>query len=172
MGEQVTFRVRLTITGDTDVTGVVLVDTFENEYLEFVSASSICELVPNFPDASHSSLGCEVGTVSPGTTDAPGTKVVEYNLVFKALKSTLPGRTLNEVVASLDLDGAGPGAPAEIGPATADVEIIEILGLQLPPTGDGSTEDAGRNWVIVALLFGTASLGAVGVVVKARERSR
>lgn len=172
VGEQVTFRVRLTITGDTDVTQVVLVDTFENEYLEFVSSSGLCELVPNFPDAAHSSLGCEIGTVSPGTPDAPGTKVIDYHLVFKALKSTLPDRTINEAIASLDLDGDGPGAPAEIGPAADDVEIIEILGVQLPPTGDGSTEGTGSNWMILAVLFGAASLGGVSVVVWNRERLR
>ncbi len=172
VGEQVTFRVRLTITGDTDVTQVVLVDTFENEYLEFVSSSGLCTLVANFPDAAHSSVGCEVGTVSPGTADAPGTEVVEYNLVFRALKSTLPDRTVNEVTATLDLDGDGPGAPAQIGPAADDVEIIEIIGVQLPPTGDGSTQDSRNSLLILAVLFGAVSLGSVGAVAWNRERFR
>lgn len=173
VGEEVTFDVELTIAGDTDVTEVLLIDTFEHDYLKFVSASTICSVVPNFPDDDHSSIGCEIGTITPGSEGEPGSVTLEYTLVFEAVKSTLPDRTINQVVARMDLDGDGPGGPAEIGPATADVEIIEVLGIQLPPTGDGSMEagNSPAGLVLVALLA-SVSLGGVVAVQRRRHIGR
>ena len=171
VGESVTFRVRLTVSGDTPVSDVAVIDTFESQYLEFSSASGDCALVEGHPDPSHSSVICYIGDVSPASGATPGTQVFEYELTFTAVGSTLPGTTINEAIASLDLDGAGPGAPAEIGPATAAVEVIEVLGLQLPPTGDGSTSTPSGG-PAPALALGAMALGVLAALGVRRHRQR
>jgi hypothetical protein len=166
VGEIVTFRVTLRVTGDTMVTAVSLSDLFEHEYLEYVGSSPAnCILHSGIADVSRSVLLCEIGTLVPGTEGNPGEAEVVYHLTFRAVASTLPGVTRNEATAVLDLDGTGPGGIVEIGPATADVEIIEVLGLQLPPTGDGSIQtEVVWPW-LGAILWALALLSIGGMVV-------
>ena len=131
VGESVTFEVALTATGDSDLEDVTLIDTFDNASLEFVSSSSACTLHAGIPDAAHSTLECAVGTLSPGTPGDPGTVNWSITFTFTAIAATTPDRTVNSATA---LIGDSP-----VGPADADVEIIEVKGVQLPPSGDGST---------------------------------
>ena len=153
VGEAVTFTIALTVTSDEALTGVGMVDTYENAYLSYIdSLPAGCVLFQNQPDNAHDLVACEVGDV------AAGTHTFVFDLTFEAIASTTPDRTVTQVVAVVDGD--------EVGPATADVEIIEVLGVQLPPSGDGSlaaTGDAGTWWLLVALaaalsVAGTASL--------------
>jgi len=165
VGELVTFRVTLRVTGDTTVTSVSLADVFEHEYLQYVGSSPAnCTLHESLVDAGHSAVVCELGSMTPGTEGNPGEAEAVYNLTFRALASTLPGVTTNSALAMLDPDGDGPSGMVEIGPATADVEIIDVPTLQLPPTGDGPA-DHGVVWpwlmaAILGLLAFVATAGA------------
>ena len=131
MGDLVTFTVEVTASGDSELNDVSIVDAFEHGVLEFVSSSSACTLHAGVPDADHSSLECAVGTLAPGTAGEPGTDSWSIVLTFRAIAATTPDRTVNTVIAL--------AANGTVGPAQADVEIIEVLGVQLPPSGDGST---------------------------------
>ena len=121
VGESVTFEVTLTATGDSDLEDVTLIDTFDNASLEFVSSSSACTLHAGIPDAAHSTLECAVGTLSPGTPGDPGTVNWSITFTFTAIAATTPDRTVNSATA---LIGDSP-----VGPADADVEIIEVKGV-------------------------------------------
>ena len=164
VGETVRFTVTGTITGDTALQNVTLTDTFPTEYLQYLSVFSgnpaACPLT------APGTVTCSAGTVTPGAVGAPGSETVSFELSFRALKSTLPGRAVNSVVLSGDPDGSGPGAPIQIGPATADVQIIDVKGLQLPPLGDGSAAasgTSGRGIALTTLAFGILSLVPVAV---------
>jgi hypothetical protein len=178
VGETVTFRFTLTISGDTTVTEVGLLDTFENKYLRYVGASpSGCVLVPNFPDRRHDAIACDVGAVTPGTAGNPGTVEFTYDVAFEAVASTLPGRTVNEVIARLDPDGAGPASATTIGPASADIAIVDVLSLQLPPAGDGSAQADGTTAMPLAaltlvLLSGVVAVAARRALLPLRSRRR
>jgi Domain of unknown function (DUF5979) len=166
VGERVNFTVTLSITGDTTVTGVTLTDTFENAYLRYVSSAPAgCTVTPNVPDAARSQISCPIGDVTPGTAGSPGTRSFAYSFAFDALAPT-PTRTVNTVLARADLDGTGPGAPANIGPATADVQIID-LPVALPKAGDGTIgmPASALEWsllALVALAVGAAFAAASG----------
>jgi len=153
VGDEVTFTIALTVTSDEALSGVGMVDTYENAHLRYIdSLPAGCVLFANQPDSAHDLVACEVGDV------AAGTHTFVFDLTFVAIASTTPDRTVNSVVAMVDGD--------QVGPATADVEVIEVLGVQLPPSGDGSLaarQDAGTWWLLVALaaalsVAGTASL--------------
>ena len=167
VGERVNFTVTLSITGDTTVTGVTLTDTFEHAYLRYVaSAPAGCTVTPNVPDASRSQISCPIGDVTPGTSGNAGTRSFAYSFAFDALAPT-PTRTVNSVIARADLDGTGPQAPANIGPSTADVQIID-LPVALPKAGDGSMglmAATPLQWsllALVALAVGAAFAAASG----------
>ncbi|MFN8639649.1 MAG: hypothetical protein U0360_09380 [Dehalococcoidia bacterium] len=161
VGERVTFGVGLSITGDTTVTGVTLTDTFDTTYLRFLASTPAgCIAVPAVPDAAHSQVRCAIGDVSPGSAGNPGTKDFSYEFAFEALAVT-PG-TVDSVVASADLDGAGPAGPASIGPATAEVAIIG-LPTSLPNAGSGlaGVVPAGRVALAAVILVAVATIVAV-----------
>jgi uncharacterized repeat protein (TIGR01451 family) len=130
VGELVTFLVEVTAMGDSTLDGVTVVDTFEHAFLEFVSSTSACTLHADVPDADHSSLECVIGTLTPGTPGNPGTASLSIGITFRAIAATTPERTVNSAIAGVD--------GGSVGPAQADVEIVEVLGVQLPPSGDGS----------------------------------
>ena len=176
VGERVIFDVVLTITGDSSVTGVTLTDTFENTYLRYVSSlPSGCTLAPNAPDAAHSEIRCPIGDVTPGSLGSPGTRSFPYQFQFDAVAPT-PTRTVDSAIVRADLDGGGPADPTIVGPAVADVRIIDLPGL--PKAGDGSVGNPGASgrdhlWLVLAV---TAALGLAGLmlslVVNAVSRAR
>jgi hypothetical protein len=130
VGETVTVRFTLTISDDTTITQVSLLHIFENKYLRYVGASpSKCVLVPTFPDRCHGAIACDVGTVTPGTPGRPGTVEFTCDVALEAVASTFPGRTVNEAIARLDPDGAGPASATTIDPASADIAIVDVLSL-------------------------------------------
>ena len=129
-----TFEITLSFTGTDALVDTELVDIFENEYLEYRSISMggtalACEHFANTPDAAHDMVVCDLGTLS-----GP----ISVTAEFEALSSTLPDRTLNTAYAEADPDGDGPEGRVAIGPASDDVEIIEVLAL--PPLGDAPLE--------------------------------
>jgi uncharacterized repeat protein (TIGR01451 family) len=160
VGERVIFTITLTITGDTQVTGVTLTDTFENTYLRFVESNpGACTVTPRTPDPLHDQVTCPIGDVTPGTPGNPGSVSFVYLFTFEALAVT-PTHTVNRVVARADLDGAGPAGPATIGPAE-DVVTISGLPSALPRAGGGLIEalvPSGRVLLLTAVL--APALGA------------
>ncbi len=153
VGESVTFTIATMITGDTTVTAG-LVDTFEHDYLGFVSADPACVLIENMPDADHSIVACDIGEVTPGSSGSPGTLTFTFDLTFEALQPTTPARTVNSVVAVLGTD--------QIGPAIDDVEIIASP--TLPPSGDGTLSDDAKSAVnIFAVAFASVVLAISGL---------
>ena len=154
VGESVTFVISTTISGDTTVASAGLLDVFEHAHLGFVSADPACQLFANMPDASHSTVACDIGEVTPGTSGSPGSLTFSFELTFEALQPTSPGRTVNSVVAVLD--------DQQVGPATDDVEIIQTP--TLPPAGDGSLgHDATSAANIFAVTFATLVLAVSGL---------
>jgi hypothetical protein len=158
VGERVTFTVTLTVTGDTPVTGVTLVDTYEHAYLRFVSsAPGGCISAPL--DAGRSQVMCALGDLNPASGGAAGSVSRVYMLTFDALAPV--SRTVDCVVAQADLDGTGPATPASIGPACDGVPVIG-LPLALPNAGDGEViEESFREttgtilrWVMLSAVVG------------------
>jgi hypothetical protein len=151
VGETVRFRVALNVSGDQSLSGVGLLDTYENAYLHFDQSSPAgCVLFERQPDNAHDLIACEIGDV------APGTHTFVFDLEFTAVAPTVPLRTLNEVVGVVD--------GGQVGPASADVEIVEVLGAQLPPAGDGSLSSAqeqSARWTLVAVFVLLSGAGSI-----------
>src|SRR5690606_22152385 len=115
VGEQVTFRVTLTVTGDTTVTDVGIVDDFDPDHLRFVSSSPAgCVAAPSLAPNGRDAVVCDMGDITPGSPGNPGSQTVTVTLTFEAVASTLPGRTVNNATALVDLDGDGPGGQSTI----------------------------------------------------------
>lgn len=168
VGERVAFDVGLTITGDTQVTGVTLTDTYENGYLQFVSSSPAgCITVPGVPDAAHSQVRCALGDVTPGSPGNPGSQSFAYKFTFEALAVT--PRTVDAVIANADLDGTGPAGPATIGPATAEVAIIG-LPITLPRAGLGGLARFIPPWPVLLALAALAPMA--GAIASRRRQAR
>ena len=167
VGERVTFTVTLTVKGDSTTTGVSLVDTYENAYLRFVSSAPAGCISGPAAEAGKSQVMCALPDMVPGTA---GTSQV-YMLTFDALAPT--SRTVDSVVAKLDLDGTGPAVPATIGPATDSVSII-ALPSALPKAGDGELVESTQGMGDVALrwLMFSSLLGFVGAAMVAFRGSR
>ena len=129
VGETVTFNVAVTFQGE--LRNIELLDVFDHGELSFVGASAFditldCQVFAGIPDASHSTVGCPLGTA---------TETFSVQLEFSALASTLPGSTVNQASVINDQDGVGGDPPTTTGPVSANVEIIEVLALA--PLGDG-----------------------------------
>ena len=176
VGETVTFDIELSFSGDTTVSDVTLTDVFENEFLAYTGAffgdfELTCSEFAN-ATAGHNSVTCAVGDVTPGSAGSPGSQSYTFRVEFTALAPTTPGRTLNQAW----VEGTVEGSKVTLGPATADVEIVEVLGLQLPPTGDGSlfhAREAGTPialWIVAAVAAAATTLGATGARVAIRRR--
>ena len=103
---------------------------------------------------------CDLGTITGAIT-----ALAE----FEALKSTLPDRTLNEVSAAFDPDGDGPAGRHRIGPASDDVEIIEVLAL--PPLGDGAATAEPLSTPLGAALAGIGLAALLTLGGRARTAS-
>ena len=155
VGEVVRFTIALNVSSDEPLVGVGLLDTYENAFLRFTgSAPAGCVLFVNQPDNAHDLVACDVGDVDAGMHS------FAFDLAFEAIAPTTPDRTINTVVGVFD--------ESEVGPADAEVEIVEVLGVQLPPAGDGSLAAAAGPsslaWSLIAL---TALLSSFGTVVLA-----
>jgi hypothetical protein len=151
VGETVGFQIALNVSGDQPLSDVGLLDTYENAYLRFEQSSPAgCALFEQQPDNAHDLVACEIGDV------APGTHTFVFDLEFTAVAPTTPDRTLNEVVGVVD--------GGQVGPASADVEIVEVLSAQLPPAGDGSslaTQGANARWLMLATFVVLSASGSI-----------
>ena len=176
-GASVIFEVGVAFQGG-DLQQAALVDVYERQFLAFQSASAgnvplPCEVFVGMPDGSHSTVVCDLGTLTQG---------VAMRVGFTALAPSLPGVTENQAFIQHDPDGSGPGGPVMFGPATAAVEIVEVL--VLPTLGDGDVGSAGGAMnpahaalalllmsAAAALVFGACTLTGQGAEAGARRRS-
>ena len=152
VGDTVVFRIDV---GLTDVPGTNEADvfiTFDDAHLAYVGAlASECSTIA-------SGIVCDFGTASVDFS---------FDLDFTALAVT--DSTATNATLGADFDGAGPGAAAVAGPASADVAIVDVEGIQLPPLGDGSFAAGASTsgpltmvlWVIALGSVGGAALGGV-----------
>lgn len=145
--DTVVFRIDVSL-ADVPVTNEaeVLV-TFDDAHLEYIGAlTSACTLFPV-------GIVCDFG---------PATAGFSFDLDFTALEVT-PSTATNATLGA-DYDGAGPGAAETAGPATADVAIVAVEGIQLPPLGDGSAGTLASTTTTGPLLaiIGIVAFGAVG----------
>jgi hypothetical protein len=162
VGEEVTFRVDVGLTDVPAENTAVVWYSFDDSELAYVAASyngtdlSQCALM------SAGVIHCDFGTVSSGFS---------YNLLFEALQVAEASTT--EAALDADFDGGGPLDPAMAGPALADVDIIDVEGISLPPLGDGSVTAAGTgpSFQLVALL-GAVVLATTGLAVRLRTGAR
>jgi len=87
----VRFAVTLTVTGDTSLTDVMVVDTFENRFLAALTPLPAgCTMTTRNPDVAHHTITCRIPAVVPGTPANPGTTRLDYTFSFRALTSTPP----------------------------------------------------------------------------------
>lgn len=157
VGDTVVFRIDVGLT-DVPVTNEADVFiTFDDAHLAYVGAlASECSTIA-------SGIVCDFGAASADFS---------FDLDFTALAVT--DSTATNATLGADFDGPGPGAAAVAGPASADVAIVDVEGIQLPPLGDGSFATGSSTsgpltialWVIALGSVGGAALGGV-----ARRRS-
>lgn len=144
VGDEVTFRIDVTLTGVPDANEAQVLVEFDSSYLSYQSASvAQCQLI-------GIGVACDFGQIS---TD------FSFDVHFTALAVT--NSTATDATLGSDFDGPGAGGNTVAGPASADVAIVDIAGVQLPPLGDGSSAIAGSSGSTLPLTAGIVLLGAV-----------
>ena len=164
VGDGVVFNITGTLESAPSATEVQVLVEFDGSKLGFVEARvgdvslSQCSLL----DAGR--LFCDFGNLNAD---------FEFQVHFTALDVT--SSTATDATLGADFDGDGPVAMAVAGPASDDVEIVAVEGLQLPPTGDGSlavgTSGGSRTVPMIGGLLAMALLGA-GISARAIRRRR
>ena len=164
VGDGVVFNITGTLESAPSATDVQVLVEFDGSKLGFVEARvgdvslSQCSLL----DAGR--LFCDFGNLNAD---------FEFQVHFTALDVT--SSTATDATLGADFDGDGPVAMAVAGPASDDVEIVAVEGLQLPPTGDGSlavgTSGGSRTVPMIGGLLAMALLGA-GISARAIRRRR
>lgn len=144
--DTVVFRIDVSLADVPLANEAEVLITFDDGHLDYIgSLTSECTLFPI-------GVVCDFG---------PATTGFSFDLDFTALEVT--PSTATDATLGADYDGAGPGAAETAGPATADVAIVDVEGIQLPPLGDGSASDlaaTGGFGPLVGVL-GIIVLGAV-----------
>jgi LPXTG-site transpeptidase (sortase) family protein len=126
VGEEIMFRIDVVLEGFPAETETTVLYNFDPSVMKYLRATTDAfEL-----DACGLSAGavkCEFGVASSDFS---------ITLHFEGLAISEPPS--NETAATLivDFDGPGPSAGLVAGPAPADVGIIDVAGIQLPPLGD------------------------------------
>ncbi len=144
--DTVIFRIDVSLTDVPLTNEAEVLITFDDAHLDYIgSLTSECALFPV-------GIVCDFG---PATAD------FSFDLDFTALEVT--PSTATHATLGADYDGAGPGAAETAGPASADVAIVDVEGIQLPPLGDGTASPLGSNSGAMPLLgiLGIVALGAV-----------
>ena len=154
-GDRVAFDISVTFSGSL-LPNAEIVDVYENAYLEldgiYLGSMALdCTVFANTPDAAHDTVACAVGDLSGPT---------RFTARFTAIQATLPGRTLDEASVLSDPDGPGGDPPITTGPASDDVEIVEVLAL--PPLGDGPVAAEGGTGVAILAVVAAAVAAALG----------
>lgn len=151
VGDQVTFRIDVTLTSVPAANEAQVLVQFDDSHLAYQGASwdgvdlSQCQLI-------GIGVSCDFGNV---------TENFSFNVNFSALAIT--PSTATDATLGADFDGPGAGAAATAGPASADVAIVDVAGIQLPPLGDGSMAAAAGagGGDALPLSAGIVLLGAV-----------
>ena len=154
-GDRVAFDISVTFSGSL-LPNAEIVDVYENAYVEldgiYLGSMALdCTVFANTPDAAHDTVACDVGDLSRPT---------RFTARFTAIQATLPGRTLDEASVLSDPDGPGGDLPMTTGPASDDVEIVEVLAL--PPLGDGPMAAEGGTGVAILAVVAAAVVTALG----------
>ena len=162
VGTGVTFRKDVTLTDvpGTNVANVMV--EFDPMYLHFINASQGGSLIANCTLQEAGVIICLFGV-----QDADFSFDVHYTALV-VTESTETHATL-----FADFDGAGPDGDVTAGPATDDVAIIDVEGIELPPLGDGSmaTPAGGIAPLMLAglaVLLGTLLGGGAGALRRIR----
>jgi len=158
VGSTVIFKIDVTLAGVPLTNESEVLITFDDAHLAYVgSLTSECTLV-------SIGIACDFG---------PTTSNFSFNLDFTAVAVT--ASTATNATLGADFDGAGPAGATIAGPASADVAIVDVEGLQLPPLGDGSFGGpaGSRSASILAIALGVIATGAVsgGTFGAVRRRS-
>jgi hypothetical protein len=156
LGDQVVFRIDVELTDVPATNEAEVLITFDDGFLQYDSDSTgACALY---------SIGivCDFGVAASGFS---------FDLNFTALQTT--ASTATHATLGADFDGAGPAGLTTAGPASADVAIVDVAGIQLPPLGDGSASSAQANATPLAaaglvILLGASAGTTLGAV---RRRS-
>ena len=163
VGDLVLFRVDVSLVNVPAENTAEVYYSFNADELSFVGAAwgdialSECSLM------GTGAIYCDFGNVAE---DFP------FMLHFDALMVATNSTT--GAMLGADFDGAGPLTSVSAGPANANVDIIDVAGIQLSPLGDGSVAAAsgGFSFQLTALL-GVIALGAVaGMAVRLRTGSQ
>jgi hypothetical protein len=162
VGEAVTFDISVTFFGELH--NAELADDFDPDVLQFDGATFggaalDCVVVANMPPGKSSAV-CDLGT-------ATGSFTVQTH--YTALEGTTPGQTVSAATVVNDQDGPGGDPPTTTGPASASVEVVEVLAL--PPLGDGPTTSGWILWATVGAVL-TLIVGARYVVVRRQRIDR
>ena len=157
VGDTVVFRIDVSLTDVPLANEAEVLVTYDDAHLEYVGAlTSECGL-------TSVGIVCDFG---------PATAGFSFDLDFTALAVT--DATATNATLGADYDGAGAGAPVTAGPATAEVAIIDVAGIQLPPLGDGSSTLQGggsSGWltgIVGVVVIGVAAGATLGA---ARRRN-
>lgn len=159
VGEVATFRIDVTLTGvpATNVAEVLI--EFDETYLEYINST-----IAGAELSECTLLGIGIACLF-GVQDAN----FSFDVHFTALEVT--ESTATDATLGADFDGAGPGGIVVAGPARADVAIIDIVGIPLPPLGDGTTATGAAPWWIVGLVAAIAALGGTAGMLRRRHQS-
>ena len=163
VGEDVIFDVAVSFVG-TVLPNAELTDTYEPQFIEFVSASvgGVPLACQTFPvNGTLGMVACDLGDVSSPVT---------VQLRFVTVAPTLPRRTLDTAEVTFDVDGAGPLPPEAIGPVSDDVEIVEALALA--PLGNDRAGGSPSGSLAAALAATAAVALGAGVVLRRRRVAR
>lgn len=146
VGDTVVFRIDVSLADVPATNEAEVLITYDDTLLEYVGTlTSQCALFPV-------GIVCDFGTASAGFS---------FDLDFTALAAT--ASTATNATLGADYDGAGPGAAETAGPAPAEVAIVDVAGIQLPPLGDGSVSSLGGSTTTgpLAAALGVIVLGIV-----------
>ena len=162
VGETVIFNIPVTLEEVPNVTTAVVLVQYDAVFLDFQQATLAGDPLALCEDAAPGIVRCEFGNQAGSYS---------FHAHFEALAVTESTATHASLQADFDADG--PGAPGMAGPATADVAIVDLVGL--PDVGDGSTLDQGgvSGSAIAVLVLGVAIAVAVaGGGILAQHRAR
>ncbi len=127
VGEQVTYRIAITNTGDTAIAQMALRDGFDTSYLDYASASS----APDSIDEANGLLDWNNLITTMGTNLLPGQTFL-ISVTFTTTAPSNPNAVSNVATASNVVDENGDSVPQ--GQGEDDVLIVTSPALQITKT--------------------------------------
>ena len=161
VGEVVTFRIDVMLDVPPTNVAEVLIE-FDDTYLDYINATLAGDVLSECTLLSIG-IACLFGVQDEGFS---------FDVHFTALEVT--ESTATHATLGADFDGGGPGGVTTTGPATDDVAIIDIVGVPVPPLGDGNLGPLGKATLVFSagLMAAVTAAFAGTFAVLRRERLR